>query len=684
MFNNIKEVCEINIEIDSADVEVWMADLLPNKKHGLLDLILTNSEQGWTIPQGRNHVKKGKANAKKSSLQVRRDRIEIKMRDLDVNDRKLIFEAKKKELETFLQYKAIKMLSRQGISKNKLVPMRWVLTWKESEDDGVKKKKGKARLVAIGYKDPDSSTARVEAPTQSRVARNVQLQVARGLDHDLVKGDISGAFLQGEKDRGRHLYGIPPKDVLKILNVPEGYVMEFLKQIYGLTTAPRGFFLKVVKDLKWLRWENNELDQCTWILRDHDGSIIATCGMHVDDFIFTGKLNDPRFNKALAEIKETFTFGEWKINDFRQCGCDIYKNKNGDYHMNQKEFCNEMKEIEVPLHRRRSQQKQDVTEEERTELRGRLGELQWLQNTRADVCASCSIMQGGVNKAQVKDLMQVNSLIRGVKNDNDQEIVFRKMDLDNLLIVTYTDAAWGVREDGSSQGGYITVAVDKYKAEAGQRVPFSILDYGSKKLKRVVKSSLAAEVQAFAEGLDQQMVVRHMVSSLLGKHQQGRRQGVELSDYVDNIVKKVPAAVVTDAKSLYDGVEKRESFSAGLQDRRSGIEVVAIRQQVRDQVVKVCWTNSDQQIADGLTKMAARLRLVEWLRAGHLCLQHDPEFPEFTSAKKIRQAHRLAQEGEGAPTWRRPKINEDTVVQMTNRRNQIIQERDEILANLGP
>ena len=94
------------------------------------------------------------------------------------------------------------------------------------------------------------------------------------------------------------------------------------------------------------------------------------------------------------------------------------------------------------------------------------------------------------------------------------------------------------------------------KAEAGQRVPFTVLDYGSKKLKRVAKSSLAAEVQAFAEALDQQMVVRHMIPSLLGKHQQVRKQGLELADYVDGIVKQLPASIVTDANSLYDGVEK--------------------------------------------------------------------------------------------------------------------------------
>ena len=70
-------------------------------------------------------------------------------------------------------------------------------TWTEIDEDGIKKKKGKARLVAIGYKDSEFATSQVEAPTQTRVARNVQLRVARGLDHDLSKGDLGGAFLQG-------------------------------------------------------------------------------------------------------------------------------------------------------------------------------------------------------------------------------------------------------------------------------------------------------------------------------------------------------------------------------------------------------------------------------------------------------------------------------------------------------
>ena len=79
-------MCEININIDQRDVEVWMNDLLPEKT-GLLDLILTNSEQGW---DDNNYNRK----KKKSNLQVRKNRIEIKMGDLDTNDRKLILETK--------------------------------------------------------------------------------------------------------------------------------------------------------------------------------------------------------------------------------------------------------------------------------------------------------------------------------------------------------------------------------------------------------------------------------------------------------------------------------------------------------------------------------------------------------------------------------------------------------------
>ena len=111
---------------------------------------------------------------------------------------------------------------------------------------------------------------------------------------------------------------------------------------------------------------------------------------------------------------------------------------------------------------------------------------------------------------------------------------------------------------------------------------------------------------------------------------------------------------------------------------------MAIRQQVRDQAIKVRWTNSDQQIADGLTKMAARPRLIQWLRSGHLCLQHDPD---FVSAKKIRRA--LADKIESgekhkSTPWSIPTRAEaeDMIVKLTNGRNKTEKEIAEIMMNI--
>ena len=308
-----------------------------------------------------------------------------------------------------------------------------------------------------------------------------------------------------------------------------------------------------------------------------------------------------------------------------------------------------MNEIDVPLERRRFQRTAKITEEERTSLRGKLGELQWLQTTRPDVCASSSILQGEVNNAQVKDLMKVNGVIKSIKKDNDLEIVFKYIPLNKIMLVTYTDAGWGVRADDASQGGYITIAVNEDHIAHGLKMHFNVIDYASKKLKRKVKSSLGAEVQAFDEGLQQLMVARKMLSALTSKKVQRRDRGADLNDHIDDMVKKVPGAIVTDAKSLWDGVERRESFNAGLQDKRAGLEVVAIREQVQQQEVRTYWTNSDQQVADGLTKLAARARLVDWIRGGEINLRHDPS---FTSAKKVRQQQRQSEDQDGpADLW---------------------------------
>ena len=73
--------------------------------------------------------------------------------------------------------------------------------------------------------------------------------------------------------------------------------------------------------------------------------------------------------------------------------------------------------------------------------------------------------------------------------------------LDDLTFVGFGDCVWGVRRDGSSQGGSLIIADDRRILD-GFEAATTMVDWKSCKCKRVVRSSLAGETQAYVETLD--------------------------------------------------------------------------------------------------------------------------------------------------------------------------------------
>eukprot|EP00439_Symbiodinium_sp_Y106_P059604 s171_g8.t1 len=132
--------------------------------------------------------------------------------NLDHKDRARMDEAMAREISEVLRSQAIKAaaagLSEEQV-RDRLIPMRWILTWKPVPDgtpperntnevasaDG--KHKAKARIVLIGYKHPDlarrnARTGQPElltaSPTLSRLGRNMLLQAAAFDQHSLPAG----------------------------------------------------------------------------------------------------------------------------------------------------------------------------------------------------------------------------------------------------------------------------------------------------------------------------------------------------------------------------------------------------------------------------------------------------------------------------------------------------------------
>ena len=139
-----------------------------------------------------------------------RRKTEVNIRDLNPEERKLMEEANDKEVDQCITNSVFKIVRRTGIPIKRIMAMRWILTWKEAPEGT----KAKARLVAKGFTDPDLLTIRAEAPTLSKIGRHCLLQLACPHTFKLEVGDVSTAFLQGDKEeQNRDVYLEPTVDL---------------------------------------------------------------------------------------------------------------------------------------------------------------------------------------------------------------------------------------------------------------------------------------------------------------------------------------------------------------------------------------------------------------------------------------------------------------------------------------
>ena len=109
------------------------------------------SEIEFPVLEGEKGVRKYLKNPEAFVVSsLKKKRVEVRERGLNQDDRKLIQDAKGKEIREFIKEHVVARL-REGekVSAEQIMRMRWVLTWKKG-DDG--EKRGKARLVVLGLK----------------------------------------------------------------------------------------------------------------------------------------------------------------------------------------------------------------------------------------------------------------------------------------------------------------------------------------------------------------------------------------------------------------------------------------------------------------------------------------------------------------------------------------------------
>ena len=171
----------------------------------------------------------------------------------------------------------------------------------------------------------------------------------------------------------------------------------------------------------------------------------------------------------------------------------------------------------------------------------------------------------------------------------------------------------------------------------GSKTPFHVISWSSRKLKRVARSSTSAESQMCANALDLHEFCKLSFLEMESK------DPVSLKN-ADQHLQSLPSCLVVDAKNIYDGIVKIESSGLQLEEKRTAIELLAIKQRLRQAAIALRWVNSDQQLSDALTKSWQHEGLIRALQEGKWRIVFDPS---YQSAKRVRALKRSNQD----ETW---------------------------------
>ncbi|CAK0900905.1 unnamed protein product [Prorocentrum cordatum] len=576
---------------------------------------------------------------------------EIHWRAIKDSDRELFREAAAKQWSEWQKYGSCQVLSIEDL----ILPSRFVYRDKNAPlrtDKHPLPVKAKARLCVGGHMDPRLAQGdlRTDAPTVARNSTMLFFTICQRFDLEIYAADVEAAFMQGDEQPDQQLYMAQPREGLPGLNPKQ--LIKILKGAFGLATAPRQWRAKLKRTLLAVekklsdnyvfRLHQHSLDPALYYGYDQHGELCAVVVAHVDDLLLGISHKYPGLYDRLHKL---LPWGDWRGLPFTFCGKQAWRDQEGVLHLRQTEYANTIEEI--PLSKeRKTELSSDATPAEFSDNRSALGALGWLSSqTRPDLAAGVAMGQRTQNKPTVQDLLETNRLIKLARKHADVGLEFPKL-RGPLCLVTFHDASWANADEPAegaiskllaktvgatskdkkikirSQAGYVTFLAE-VKLLRGGRARAGIVDWRSGTIKRVCKSTLAAETVSAVDALGCAQITRCVFASL------------EIPDaHPEDIPPSLlPLAQVTDCASLYDTMRK-DGYSKLPSERRLLLDLVGLKESLEEEVsnefvaddqrsqLSLFWVPTDQQLGDQFTKRSDGSAIRAVLRDTRLALQH--------------------------------------------------------------
>ena len=570
---------------------------------------------------------------------AKRQKSEVRLRDLDPKEIELFKKAKQGEINNWLSTGTVKRIFRHQIPEDQILRCRWLLTWKNVEKPapGEPDQKAKARLIVLGYMHPQLEDIPRDSPTMSKTSRMLVLQMISIEGWDLMSFDVKAAFLQGNQS-GRTLGIEPVPELSEAMKLKGNEICQLVKGAYGLVDAPYLWYKTLQAELIQLGFRMTPFDPCTFVLYDQTGTKPqGILGIHVDDGLCGG---NEKFLEKIKALEEKYPFGAKKMGNFTFTGIDLHQHPDKSIVLSQSKYVRNIKPISINP-KRKDDPTQMITEDERQSLRGLIGSLQYASvHTRPDLSSRLSYLQSKINSATIETLQIANKVLHEAKRHHDVSIKIQPISPRDVRFLAFTDASFASKKCPDSQAGSIILATHQ-NIEKNISCLVSPIAWGSKKIQKVVTSTLAAETMSLSSNLDQLSWIR-LYWGWLYNPTEGWKHPAETLLQLPSAVatatyrlqqSQPDSVAATDCKSLYDLVTR--TAPPNCQEFRTQLQTRAIKEQLSEGIT-LRWVHSGAQLADSLTKIMENNFLRETLKIGRYKLNDELEVLKDRASNRNR------------------------------------------------
>ena len=484
-------------------------------------------------------------------------------------------EAKQFEVNGLMERGTFETVDSNGLGKDaNILGGRFVCTLKNK---GTDREKPKARYVAQGHRDKEKPYIVHNITTLRQSSVKIVVSTSAVMNFRIFSHDVTQAYLQSDDELSREIYLRPRKEDLKFFGIQDRQLLRLKRALYGVTDAGDYWGVTFDRHVKQdLQMQPIETDPSLYI-KLCNGQFSGLLGSYVDDCLLGG---DKEFQNLTEKTLERFDSRPREWDNVEFLGVSIFTHweevdgiKHRCFKLGQPEHLSKI--LKIPL---------DISFDGFRSVRACFG---WLSHSRPDVCCAVNrAAQVTVDTFDKRHIQELNKAILRVRSSLDLFLKYETLDISTLHIRAYVDASFATNEDHSSQLGYVILLCD-----ATDRCHF--LDFASKKCKRVVRSIMAGEIYAFAEGFDCAYAIKHTLERIYGQ--------------------RIPITMLTDSKQMFDVITKASQTT----EKRLLIDIAAAREAYnRHEISNVGLVLSGDNVADGLTKVGTFVSLNKVMETG--------------------------------------------------------------------